>query len=218
MKNFWYIPALAALLTACTASRHTSQAPSVIVREEGPVFLEHINIRPQDEAPVAHRSRAAAPVVNATAAHHAGMTAEIERCRELQFKFAILMDRPVETLTNERLLRFLDGWYGTPYRYGGNGRNGIDCSAFTAMLMDSVYRIPLPRTARSQYASGVRVSRSQLRIGDLVFFNTRGGISHVGFYLGNDKFVHASSSQGVTISDLNEEYFRKRYAGSARIM
>lgn len=83
--------------------------------------------------------------------------------------------------------------------------------------MDSVYDVSLPRTARSQYYMGTRIRRNQLTQGDLVFFNTTGGISHVGVYLANNKFVHASASSGVMISDLEDVYFKRRYAGAARV-
>ncbi len=96
-------------------------------------------------------------------------------------------------------------------------KKGIDCSAFTCLFMDSVYGISLPRTARSQYTTGTHINKSQLKQGDLVFFNTTGGISHVGVYLNNNKFVHASTSSGVMISDLDDLYFKKRYVGCRRV-
>jgi lipoprotein Spr len=142
---------------------------------------------------------------------------DIEKCNALQFKYAILMEEPVETVTNERLVSFLESWYGIPYKYGGEDRLGIDCSAFCALLMDSVYGIALPRTAKSQYEMGIKVKKDQLEQGDLVFFNTTGGISHVGVYLANNKFVHTATSAGVMISDLNDMYYKKRYIGATRV-
>lgn len=128
------------------------------------------------------------------------------------------MDKPVETIWNDRLITFLEDWYGVPYRYGGATKKGIDCSAFTCELMDDVYGVTLPRTSRDQYKAASQISKKSLEQGDLVFFNTRGrGISHVGVYLGNNKFVHASTSSGVMISDLDENYFSKRFSGSGRI-
>lgn len=120
-------------------------------------------------------------------------------------------------MTNLRLISFLERWYGTPYKFGGGTATGIDCSAFAALMVDSVYSIHLPRTCREQYEAAKKISRSQLAEGDLVFFNTTGGISHVGVYLNNNKFVHASTSGGVMISDLDEAYFKRRYYGSARV-
>lgn len=127
------------------------------------------------------------------------------------------MEEPVETVTNERLIAFMESWYGVPYKYGGGDRLGVDCSAFCSLLMDSVYGVVLPRTAKSQYEMGVKIKKSQLEQGDLVFFNTTGGISHVGVYLINNKFVHAATSAGVMISDLEDMYYKKRFVGASRV-
>jgi lipoprotein Spr len=146
-----------------------------------------------------------------------GVTAEIEKCSGLQFKYGILFNAPIETVTNDKLISFLEEWYGIPYKYGGVGKMGIDCSAFSSLFMDSVYSIDLPRTCHDQYAGGMKIRKGQLEQGDLVFFNTIGSISHVGIFLGNNKFVHASTSSGVMISDLDDYYFKKRYAGAVRV-
>ena len=127
------------------------------------------------------------------------------------------MNQPVESVGNEKLFVFLDDWFGIPYRYGGSTRKGIDCSAFACQLMSSVYAVSMPRTSRDQYDNCQRISKKNLHEGDLVFFNTTGRISHVGVYIGNNKFAHASTSSGVTISDLDDYYFLKRYAGAGRI-
>ncbi|TAL43619.1 MAG: NlpC/P60 family protein, partial [Chitinophagaceae bacterium] len=81
----------------------------------------------------------------------------------------------------------------------------------------SVYGISLARTARDQYRNSSRISRTHLQQGDLLFFNTRGGVSHVGVYLQNNKFVHASTSGGVTISDLYDPYWLRRFVGVGRL-
>jgi lipoprotein Spr len=75
----------------------------------------------------------------------------------------------------------------------------------------------LPRTAREQYKASERISRTELKEGDLVFFNTRGGVSHVGIYLQNNKFIHASVSNGVVVSDMFDAYYLKRYVGAGRM-
>ena len=129
----------------------------------------------------------------------------------------MLTDVPVEALDNINLLNYMEDWYGTPYHYGGSTKKGVDCSAFSLGLMAAVFNIILPRTAREQYENTTRVEKYDLHEGDLVFFNTRGGISHVGIYIINNKFVHASLSGGVMISDLGENYFVNRYVGAGRI-
>jgi cell wall-associated NlpC family hydrolase len=127
----------------------------------------------------------------------------------------------VEELTNQRLLTFMDQWYGVPYHYGGRNKDGIDCSAFASLLMSSVYNInQLPRMSADQYHATQRVSKKNLREGDLVFFHTMGKghkVTHVGVYLYNDRFVHASVA-GVQISNLGEGYYMHHYVGAGRIV
>lgn len=139
----------------------------------------------------------------------------------LQFKYAILENASVEDLNNPKLLSFMDYWYGTPYHYGGTSRDGIDCSAFAILLMSSVYGVTtLPRTSKEQYETTRRIGRSELQEGDLVFFHTLGKrriVTHVGVYLRNNKFIHASVS-GVMISDMNDGYYDKHYIGAGRIL
>jgi cell wall-associated NlpC family hydrolase len=144
----------------------------------------------------------------------------IESCNYLQFKYAILLNDDIETLTNFALLQQMDKWMGTRYCYGGTGLNGrcIDCSAFTGVMLKSVWNIDLPRTAHAQYAASQHISRAELREGDLIFFNTTGGISHVAVYLRNNKFIHASSSSGVMISDLSDTYWASRFRGCGRVI
>jgi cell wall-associated NlpC family hydrolase len=113
-----------------------------------------------------------------------------------------------------RALRYL----GARYRYGDSGSRGFDCSGFTAYIYRQ-HGINLPHNSAAQYRVGKTVSRSELRPGDLVFFRTRGRrISHVGIYIGDGKFVHASSARGrVRIDTLNSGYYHQRYVGARRI-
>ena len=141
-----------------------------------------------------------------------------EACKTLQFKYAQLLDTEIETLNNFALFQFIEEWWNIAYRYGGTNKKGIDCSALTGLLLSSVYAIALPRTAREQYAASKKITRVELAEGDLVFFNTRGGVSHVGVYLCNDYFVHASVANGVTISSLNETYYNNKYIGAGRMV
>ncbi|HBA89472.1 MAG TPA: NlpC/P60 family protein [Geobacter sp.] len=108
---------------------------------------------------------------------------------------------------------------GTPYRFGGDGATGIDCSSFVQQVFRE-NRIELPRTAREQINIGTDVPAGELRKGDLVFFQTYASYpSHVGIYLGDGKMIHASSGKGeVTISDINSDYYRPRYLGAKRVV
>ncbi len=110
-------------------------------------------------------------------------------------------------------------WLGTAYKFGGTTNNGIDCSAFIRHLLLKTNEIMIPRTARHQYTIGKEVKRETLEFGDLVFFQTRKRvyISHVGIYLGDNLFAHASSRYGVTISSLESTYYNKRFIGAKRL-
>lgn len=110
-------------------------------------------------------------------------------------------------------------YIGTPYRFGGEGPSGIDCSSFVQQVFHE-HQIDLPRTAREQVQVGSEVAEGDLRKGDLVFFQTYASYpSHVGIYLGDGKMIHASSGKGeVTISDMNSDYYRPRYLGAKRVI
>ncbi|TJY38970.1 NlpC/P60 family protein [Cohnella pontilimi] len=107
---------------------------------------------------------------------------------------------------------------GIDYDYGGTTTSGFDCSGFTGYVFKKL-GVELPRSSREQFAVGKKVARDDLRPGDLVFFNTNGsGVSHVGIYVGQNKFAHASTSKGVTITSLSESYYAKRYLGARRVL
>jgi cell wall-associated NlpC family hydrolase len=155
------------------------------------------------------KANLAAPVVT---------TSNIENISSLQFKYAQLMGVEVESISNTALYEAIEEWWATRYRYGGTTKHGIDCSALTGTLLTQAYGFKPERTARAQYAQCQKISRDELQEGDLVFFNTTGGISHVGMYLNNSYFVHASSHNGVTISSLDENYYSRKYIGGGRIL
>lgn len=133
----------------------------------------------------------------------------------IQSKYASLLEvSPNKVIRNKNLLFFIDDWWGTPYRYGGDSRSGIDCSAFVQLLYGTVFGIgSLPRTAQEQYDDSKKIKRiNKLRTGDLVFFRIHSRhISHVGVYLQNNKFVSASLSAGVVISDLTDHYWSRYF-------
>ncbi len=119
---------------------------------------------------------------------------------------------------NPALYQTIHEWMGTPYRYGGTGKSGTDCSAFAVMLMQEVYGKDIPRSSRDQAGAVKRKWEKQLREGDLVFFSFGRNIDHVGVYLGNSKFVHVSTKAGVVISNLKDPWYYRYFkrAGSVR--
>lgn len=144
---------------------------------------------------------------------------DIEKANWLQIKYSLKMDIAVEEIKNIPLLQKIDEWWGTPYVLGGNSKNGVDCSFFTLDVMCDIYKVNLKRTAAEQYEQSEKIEWNNLKEGDLIFFKTEGRrrISHVGIYLANNKFAHASTSQGVTIGDLTDPYWQRRLYSLGRI-
>ncbi len=126
-----------------------------------------------------------------------------------------------QTSTRERLIMEIIKYLDTPYKFGGSSLNGIDCSAFTQSVYQDALNINLNRTARDQFNQGkVVANREELQFGDLVFFNTRRRVrpGHVGIYIGDGLFAHASTKGGVMISSLDEDYYSKRFMGARRVV
>jgi len=116
------------------------------------------------------------------------------------------------------LVRVAKAFLGVPYKLGGSTLKGIDCSALVKRIYE-VFNIELPRTAREQFRVGIRVEKDQLTVGDLVFFRRRGNNAHVGIYVGDNQFVHASShSREVRVDYLNTPYFSQRFLRGVRVM
>ena len=146
-------------------------------------------------------------------------TVEIEKASSMQIKYALILDTYIENISNINLFLNIDEWWGTNYCLGGSTKNCIDFSGFTSIILKNVYRIQLSRTAAEQYKESTIIEKEELKEGDLVFFKTKNNyINHVGIFLTNDKFVHASTSLGVTISDLKENYWQNRFAGCGRVI
>ena len=128
-----------------------------------------------------------------------------------------------ETLNNSDTitLKFLNQikfYLGTPYKFGGDSRNGMDCSGFIATIFFECFNIELPHNAYQIFQNCQEIPGQKLNLGDLVFFRNHGKIDHVGIYLVKDYFVHASVSYGVIVSQLSEKYYRSRYFAAGRIV
>ena len=228
MRNLFFVSVAFFVFSGTSIQVYAQQLKNAVNITDGNAsgqplkFIDGIEIKPGYQAeslPVKPESQAGKvekPVaVSYTANTSAG---NIEMATSLQFKYAQLLNRNVEFIINSSLFSFIDEWWATRYRYGGTSKKGIDCSAFTSLLMSTVFAVKLPRTAREQYNESEKVNRDEMAEGDLVFFNTRGGVSHVGVYLCDYYFVHASTNQGVVISSLEEPYYEKRFIGGGRIL
>jgi cell wall-associated NlpC family hydrolase len=219
VKNVLLAATIAIGATSCSTSRRSTTSPpaggSTAAKTKTahpPKFIENISINSNDFKGPRNES-GYMPTLIAPASNMEGVA-------PMAFKYAILLDVPVETITDGKLFDFIETWYGTKYRYGGNDRTGIDCSAFAQTFVSSLYNVGVPRTSASQYENSKRINKSELQEGDLVFFRTSGKkkvISHVGVYLRNNKFVHASTSSGVTINDLDDNYYARTFAGCGRV-
>ncbi|MCX5850183.1 MAG: NlpC/P60 family protein [Deltaproteobacteria bacterium] len=140
------------------------------------------------------------------------------------------ISEPAESFKKEELLgkwnspdevqlfvKVATGFIGAPYRFGGSSLKGIDCSSFVQKIY-RIFDITLPRNAREQSKVGISISRENLTEGDLVFFHTKRSLGHVGIYIGNNEFVHASSkSKGVRIDSLDTPYYQKRFQRAVRV-
>lgn len=123
----------------------------------------------------------------------------------------------VNTKDLDKLYPYHNKWHQTPYKLGGFGSNGIDCSAFVQRAFKDNFNLTIPRTTRSLAGYGKKVPRSSIRTSDLVFFKTGYNTRHVGIYLQNGDFMHASSSAGVIISNIDDPYWKKRYWMTRRV-
>ena len=119
---------------------------------------------------------------------------------------------------NSKLYSFYSNWKGVKYKYGGNSKRGIDCSALIQIAYKNSFDISLPRTTTLQSKVGKTIRKSQLKSGDLIFFKTGKKSKPVGIYIENGKFFHASTKKGVTISRLDNSYFKRHYWKSTRVL
>ena len=207
------------LKSAFTGNKSTASTNNSIAVKKEAKFLDQIDVPVESSKAVKEKEqeKTLAKKETSTTRNSTHRESNAENLSALQIRYAVLLSTPAEEVKNKKMFEFIDDWYGTPYRLGGTTKKGVDCSAFSQFLFASVYGLSIPRTAREQYNLTSRISRTQLNEGDLIFFNTRGGISHVGVYLQNNKFVHASTSGGVMISDIFDEYWAKKFVGVGRL-
>lgn len=132
--------------------------------------------------------------------------------------FSQIMGVALSTTSNVKLFQFVYDWIGTPYHFGGDSRKGIDCSAFTKELYSKVFNLTIKRNSRDIFSMVDPVAKDDLKEGDLVFFKIHSRrISHVGIYLGDNKFAHASS-RGVAINSLDDSYYSRYFYKGGRLI
>lgn len=132
--------------------------------------------------------------------------------------YAFLLGVDKEKITNKKLYSFINEWYGVTYKYGGKSKRGVDCSGFASLLYSGVYEKEISGSSLSIYNRCQVLSKDELQEGDLVFFKIDSkDISHVGIYLQNNRFVHATTKGGVMIDSLDEDYYKKYFENGGRI-
>lgn len=132
-------------------------------------------------------------------------------------KFILSKTLKDNALKNKALMDFYHEWKNVRYRLGGNSKRGIDCSAFTQRVFKEKFDVKIPRTTRTQVKVGKRIKKSQLKMGDLVFFKTGKTDRHVGVYMGDGTFMHASI-KGVKFTKLNKPFYKRTYWTSRRVI
>lgn len=133
--------------------------------------------------------------------------------------FSQILGVAISATSNLKLYQFVYDWIGTPYRLGGDTKRGIDCSKFTYKLYSKVFNTIIGNNSRNIFSMVNPINKDELIEGDLVFFKIGSrSITHVGVYMGNNKFAHASSSRGVMISDLDESYWKRYYYKGGRML
>ena len=141
-----------------------------------------------------------------------------ESAEALISKYEGLTQTSIDMEKSFSLYYRIDTWMGAPYKYGGNTRKGVDCSGFCCNIYQYVYSMKIPRSSMEQFKKTTKVRKRKLKEGNLVFFHFEGEnkVSHVGIYLGNHRFVHASTKKGVCIDDLRNKTYRKGYVRGGR--
>lgn len=213
---------IAILLASCTGSNTTAYKDNS-GKKAKPKFIDNVALDGNQHSVAVKTVKPGKPDTRDKSGNKATVTSseryELPINHSLQTKYGEILGVEARDLGNLPLYSFIDEWFGVRYKLGGKDKNGIDCSAFVQRLYESVFGRTLVRTAFEQFNFCKLIfSTEKMNEGDLVFFRIhRKRISHVGIYLANGFFVHASSSQGVMISSLSDPYWQKYFAGAGTV-
>lgn len=199
LKQFLII-IIAVLINSCSSSNYIQKNSPKVIKINKPSDLPRVNQEIEEEE---------IPNISVK-------TEETEVKSLIENLYSIVSSNNKKEKFLDEIVKFLN----TPYRRGGTSQSGFDCSGFTKTVYFNTMNIELPRTARDQYKiNDIFNDKSLLKFGDLVYFDTSKKYfpGHVGIYLNDDLFAHASTSNGVIISSLNEDYYSKRFIGANRV-
>jgi lipoprotein Spr len=231
MVRIFFIASIIILMASCSSTKPLNSSvnskpvtPKPVATQK-PVdskkndikFLDQITSNPQMAASIPDTKTEQKEILVVAESKYPANSASYGDVAALKLKYSQLLGKDPEQIENIDLLKSVDEWYGTRYKMGGMSKSGIDCSAFVQAVYLTAFGMAVPRTAFEQFKVANRISATQMREGDLVFFNTTGGVSHVGIFLGNNKFIHASVARGVAVSDLFDPYYLRRFLGIGRI-
>lgn len=223
MIRHLYLVTIACLLLSALQSCHTHKKYAANKSSDQPKFINGVYINGHNKGATEKAAAHNATAKKAKQKTRSGTARNEERETlspgALKKKYSEILGVRQKEIDNFPLYQFIDRWYGTNYRLGGQSKEGIDCSGFAQKLYGEVYGVNLLRTAMEQFSNCKRIKHAKdAEEGDLVFFSIRSKrITHVGVYLANNYFVHSSTSGGVIISNLDEEYWQKYYAGMGRV-
>lgn len=146
------------------------------------------------------------------------LTSQNNNEQSIQNKYSEILNVKPINIQNVKLYQFIDQWMGVKYKYGGISKDGVDCSGFCNILYQEVYQKTLPRTSVDIAKELRKVSKDNLKEGDILLFDIEGKKNaHVGIYLQNNKFIHASTSSGVIVSSLDNPYYQKAYNKGGKV-
>lgn len=223
IKNSCLLLIIAVVISGCTAATSSQRYNQSKPKSEEPVQKKSIRFSSADSVDnrKVEQEIIFPEIPDSLLTEFDEIPVEVEPVDKSKFvgNFEKLKSFKVPLTHREKILFEVIKYLDTPYKYGGNTENGIDCSAFTKSVYQNAVNLELPRSTREQFKVGENISKYDLHFGDLVYFNTtkRSYPGHVGIYLGDDQFVHASRSLGVTVSSLEDPYYKKRFIGARRL-
>lgn len=204
-KIYFFIPILF-ILTGCTAKQTTITNNTTENKE---IIISYEEYQRLFENQENNNKTSFEPII--TPEDYKKMISEGKKNSDLNTKSS--SDKEIKSA----LMEFYNEWKNVKYKFGGNSKKGIDCSAFTQRIFKEKFDIKIPRNTRTQVKTGKSINKTHLKLGDLVFFKTGKHDRHVGIYMGDGRFMHASI-KGVKFTKLDKPFYKRTYWTSRRVL